>query len=138
MIERAKYVIVRYEPMGGIIMPLALPDALEHVAAKAVGVPVSAGFFSVDACGLFRVWGESRGLGLASRPQDAEILRVWFRPRIATALPGVERGAPFDETLTRCPVKHERVMESRAVEWTARGTSGAWSFLFRLFSQGKP
>jgi hypothetical protein len=76
-----KYVIVEHEDMG-IPIPVLLPSVLEHkMAARAgrQGKAISAGFCAIDtATGVISVWGESVSLGIKSRPEDAEALRMWF------------------------------------------------------------
>lgn len=76
-----KYVILKVDAME---TPVLFPAFLQHIgvsegilarerdAFRAVSV-VAAGFCHIDAVAV-RVWGYSEGLGIGSRPADAEVI----------------------------------------------------------------
>lgn len=75
-----KYVIVQTDRPGLPLVPVLLPCFAEHSLAAKIGTPVSAGRCVIEDAGV-RVYGDSFGLNLHSRPEDAQILAVWFGKR---------------------------------------------------------
>ena len=73
-----KYVILKEL---GIEVPIMFPDMVPH-NTQADKEPISAGKFriSIDVNDkrIYHVWGESTGLKLQSRPEDADIIRHAF------------------------------------------------------------
>jgi hypothetical protein len=76
-----KYILFEYPKLKGIAVPVIFPEVIEHKHMqlpehKLHGLPVavSAGFVN----SAMQVSGQSIGLKLASRPQDAEHIRKAF------------------------------------------------------------
>ncbi len=76
MYSKAKYVvgeILTYDIIGSTFGALIASEVVPHAALSRLFVPnsiVGAGFFHVDSDGV-KVYGESTGLKIKSRPEDA-------------------------------------------------------------------
>lgn len=70
-----KYVIFQ-DNKTGLMQPVIFGEHTTHSDASIVNAkPISAGFFYIKGSG-FTVTGESESLGLKSRPEDAELLKL--------------------------------------------------------------
>jgi hypothetical protein len=85
---RTKYIVGELTvPAGSVLGAVAFPEYVEHAHMAKAFEPgednlISAGFFQVID-GEVHPYGESVGLGLASRPEDAQIIAkaIGLHPR---------------------------------------------------------
>ena len=74
-----KYVIIKDE--YGSRVPVLISEATQHVEVRAMGKPVSAGFFIMGIKNgeiFINCYGESVSLGLKSHPSDQGIIERYF------------------------------------------------------------
>lgn len=74
---RAKYIVITHPEFIELEFPIMFSEALPHLLVARGHHVVSAGFCSVSQHEA-HAWGGSHGLGLPSRPSDAELLRKAF------------------------------------------------------------
>lgn len=90
MTFRWKYVIIEH-PGHGVEIPIIFPELLEHAHVAKLGTcgrVLGAGFCEIDkAAGTARTFGESEGLHVKPRTEDARLLRLWFIGTHAAAAP---------------------------------------------------